>query len=72
MNPKRLRKDRFEKSTELFGDETVKMLLQAHEDALWILENLGVGCNWTAELSGMRQTQRGQRRLEGRHEDNLG
>ena len=44
MNPKRLRKDQVEKSTELFGDETVNMLLQAHEDALWILENLGVGC----------------------------
>ena len=44
MNPKRLRKDQVEKSTELFGDETVKMLFQVHEDALWILENLGVGC----------------------------
>ena len=44
MNPKRLRKDRVEKSTDILGDETVKMLLQVHEDALWILENLGVGC----------------------------
>jgi trimethylamine:corrinoid methyltransferase-like protein len=31
-------------STALFGKPTVEMLLQAHEDALWILENLGVGC----------------------------
>lgn len=44
MNPKRLRKDQVKKSTELLGDETVKMLFQVHEDALWILENLGVGC----------------------------
>jgi len=28
----------------LFGDDTVEMLLQVHQDAFWILENLGVGC----------------------------
>jgi trimethylamine---corrinoid protein Co-methyltransferase len=32
------------KSQALLGDSTVSMLLQSHEDALWILENLGVGC----------------------------
>ncbi len=35
---------RIEKSKSLFGDATVEMLLQSHEDALWILENIGVGC----------------------------
>jgi trimethylamine:corrinoid methyltransferase-like protein len=33
-----------ERSTSVLGRETVEMLLQVHEDALWILENLGVGC----------------------------
>jgi len=32
------------KSKSLLGEETVEMLLQAHQDALWALENLGVGC----------------------------
>ncbi|VEN74438.1 Trimethylamine--corrinoid methyltransferase [Candidatus Desulfarcum epimagneticum] len=31
-------------STELFGKNTVAMLTQTHEDAKWILENLGVAC----------------------------
>jgi trimethylamine--corrinoid protein Co-methyltransferase len=31
-------------SKALLGVDTVEMLLQAHKDALWILENLGVGC----------------------------
>jgi trimethylamine---corrinoid protein Co-methyltransferase len=31
-------------SRSLLGEETVEMLLQAHQDALWTLENLGVGC----------------------------
>ncbi len=33
-----------EESVALFGKPTVDMLLQVHEDALWILENMGVGC----------------------------
>ena len=33
-----------EKSTSLLGKGTVEMLFQVHQDALWILENLGVGC----------------------------
>jgi len=33
-----------ERSKSLLGKNTVDMLLQAHEDALWMLENLGVGC----------------------------
>jgi trimethylamine:corrinoid methyltransferase-like protein len=37
-------KEQVLKSKSLLGAETVEMLLQAHQDALWILENLGVGC----------------------------
>jgi len=33
-----------EKSKSVLGDSTVEMLLQCHQDALWTLENLGVGC----------------------------
>jgi len=33
-----------EESSILLGDQTVQMLLKVHEDALWILENIGVGC----------------------------
>ena len=33
-----------EKSKSLLGQNTVEMLFQVHKDALWILENLGVGC----------------------------
>ncbi|NVM22213.1 MAG: trimethylamine methyltransferase family protein [Desulfobacterales bacterium] len=40
MNPEQV-----ERSGALLGQDTVNMLLQAHQDALWILENLGVGCN---------------------------
>ena len=31
-------------SKAVLGDSAVEMLLQAHQDALWILENLGIGC----------------------------
>jgi len=33
-----------EKSKSLLGNHTVEMLFQVHKDALWILENMGVGC----------------------------
>lgn len=33
-----------EKSKSVLGDPAVAMLLQCHQDALWTLENLGVGC----------------------------
>jgi len=36
--------ERMEKSKAVLGEETVEMLLQVHQDALWILENLGVRC----------------------------
>jgi trimethylamine:corrinoid methyltransferase-like protein len=31
-------------ATSRLGEETVDMLFRVHEDAAWILENLGVGC----------------------------
>lgn len=34
------------------GNNTVDMLLQVHQDAIWTLENLGVGCN-QKELQGI-------------------
>ena len=33
-----------EESKGLFGEDTVEMLFKVHQDALWMLENLGVGC----------------------------
>ena len=36
--------EQVERSRALLGKETVEMLQQVHLDALWILENLGVGC----------------------------
>ena len=36
--------EQVEKSKALLGEDAVKILLQVHQDALWILENLGVGC----------------------------
>lgn len=33
-----------ETSKAILGEDTVDMLLKSHQDALWILENLGVGC----------------------------
>jgi trimethylamine:corrinoid methyltransferase-like protein len=39
-----LNKEQVEKTKSLLGEDTVEMLLQVHQDSLWILENLGVGC----------------------------
>lgn len=50
MNNKQL-----EKSKSLLGDETVNMLLRVHEDALWILENLGVGCKQPEMIQAFQQ-----------------
>lgn len=38
-----------EQSTSLLGKQTVEMLMQVHQDALWMLENLGVGC-WQPDI----------------------
>jgi trimethylamine:corrinoid methyltransferase-like protein len=39
-----MNKEQLVKSKSLLGEKTVEMLLQVHKDALWTLENLGVGC----------------------------
>jgi trimethylamine:corrinoid methyltransferase-like protein len=44
-----------EESKTLLGDETVEMLLKVHEDALWVLENMGVGCKQPEILEAFRK-----------------
>jgi trimethylamine--corrinoid protein Co-methyltransferase len=39
-----MNKKHIDRSSSILGKDTVEMLLQVHQDALWILENLGVGC----------------------------
>jgi len=39
-----VKKEQVATSETVLGKDTVEMLLQVHKDALWILENLGVGC----------------------------
>jgi len=39
-----LNQKQIETSINLLGAATVEMLLEVHKDALWLLENLGVGC----------------------------
>ncbi|MDB9823154.1 trimethylamine methyltransferase family protein [Deltaproteobacteria bacterium] len=39
-----MKQERVEISKSLLGNNTVDMLLQVHQDAIWTLENLGVGC----------------------------
>jgi len=39
-----MKTEQVERSRALLGEKTVNMLRQVHLDALWILENLGVGC----------------------------
>ncbi|MFH1124466.1 MAG: trimethylamine methyltransferase family protein [Pseudomonadota bacterium] len=40
----RINQEQIDRSISLLGEETTQMLFQVHRDALWILENLGVGC----------------------------
>jgi len=44
-----------ETSTTLLGAQTVEMLFQAHADALWMLENMGVGCSQPDILAAFQQ-----------------
>ena len=39
-----MNQEQLARSRALLGSPTVDMLLRVHEDALWLLENLGVGC----------------------------
>jgi trimethylamine--corrinoid protein Co-methyltransferase len=36
--------EQVERSRALLGEDAVEMLLKVHQDAIWILENLGLGC----------------------------
>ena len=47
--------EQIELSKALFGKNTVDMLLQSHVDALWILENLGVGCKQPEMIDAIRR-----------------
>ena len=46
--------DQIETSKALLGTATVDMLMKVHEDALWMLENLGVGCKQPDMLNAFR------------------
>ncbi|MBU2497882.1 MAG: hypothetical protein KKE57_03185, partial [Proteobacteria bacterium] len=50
----RVNKEQADKSISLLGHETVDMLFGVHRDALWILENLGVGCRQSDILNAFR------------------
>jgi trimethylamine:corrinoid methyltransferase-like protein len=53
-NP-RINPNQFQTSKALLGAPTVEMLLKVHEDALWVLENLGVGCKQPDMLEAFRK-----------------
>ena len=52
-----MNQDQIETSKELLGAATVNMLMKVHEDALWILENVGVGCKQPDMLDVYRQQE---------------
>jgi trimethylamine:corrinoid methyltransferase-like protein len=43
------------KSQSLLGETTVDMLFRVHQDALWMLENLGVGCKQPTIVEAFRR-----------------
>jgi len=47
--------EQVEKSKSLLGKDTVDMLMQVHKDALWMLENLGVGCRQPDMLNAFQK-----------------
>jgi trimethylamine:corrinoid methyltransferase-like protein len=49
-----MKQEQVERSKALLGEETVGMLQQVHRDALWILENLGVGCKEPGMIEAFR------------------
>jgi trimethylamine:corrinoid methyltransferase-like protein len=51
----RVNMEQFHRSTSLLGPPTVDMLMKVHQDALWMLENLGVGCKQPAMLEAFRR-----------------
>lgn len=49
--------EQVERSKAVLGNEAVDMLLRVHQDALWILENLGVGCRQPEILEAFRAVE---------------
>lgn len=47
--------EQLETSKAVLGAQAVEMLLQVHEDALWMLENMGVGCSQADMLAAFQQ-----------------
>lgn len=50
-----MNQEQLKESQRLLGQPTVDMLLKVHEDALWMLENLGVGCLNPEMVAAFRQ-----------------
>ncbi|MBW1836663.1 MAG: trimethylamine methyltransferase family protein [Deltaproteobacteria bacterium] len=50
-----MNKEQVEQSKSLLGEDAVEMLMQTHQDALWMLENLGVGCRQPEILEAFQQ-----------------
>jgi len=51
--------DQVAASTQVLGQATVEMLAQVHEDALWMMENLGVGCRHPEIVEAFRPFEAG-------------
>ncbi len=49
--------EQVEKSKSLLGKDAVEMLFQVHQDALWVLENLGVGCKQPEILQAFKELE---------------
>jgi trimethylamine:corrinoid methyltransferase-like protein len=64
-----VRQEQVGRSKALLGEETVDMLRQVHQDAMWILENLGVGCKEPTILSTFRKAE--EEGLAVIHEDRI-
>ncbi len=52
-----MNQDQKRESEAVLGKDTVEMLLRVHEDALWILENLGVGCKQPEILRAFQEKE---------------
>ncbi len=52
-----MKEKQVERSRALLGEETVGMLQRVHQDALWILENLGVGCREPRLIEAFRRCE---------------
>ncbi|MFP3927796.1 MAG: trimethylamine methyltransferase family protein [Desulfobacteraceae bacterium] len=52
-----MNENQMKESQAVLGKDTVEMLLQVHQDALWILENLGVGCKQPEILQAFQEKE---------------